>query len=287
MNTSTVADEADLFSATLVSSTRITPERSPEEVRHLVFRTEEAGLDVKTGQSIRVMAPGQYGNRFHVRLYTIADPQSRQTDGSEFSLCVRRCSYIDDFSGEKYEGVASNYLCNLRPGDVIRFDGPVGLAFPVPENRKADLLMIGMGTGISPFRAYLRHLYEKFGRWDGQIRLFHGARTGLEMLYLNDENSDLSLYFDQKTFKAIQAFSPRPALDAPVDMEQTLRNNAGEVLAMMRRPETLVFIAGPDTLLVHIDKVMAQAAGTQEDWQGLKAALVSAGRWNEVLYKAA
>ena len=277
-------NESALLSAKLISSTRITPDESPEEVRHLVFRTDDLGFDAKAGQSIRVMAPGQYGNRFHTRLYTIADQETQNVDNSEFTLCVRRCFYIDDFSGEEYQGVASNYLCDLKPGQSIKFDGPVGLVFPVPANKKADLLMIGMGTGIAPFRAYIRHLYEKLGGWEGKVRLFYGARTGLEMLYMNDENKDLALYFDQKSFKAIQAISPRPAMKAPVAIDQAIDQNAAEVLEMLQSSEAHVFIAGAEAMLEPVDKALSKVAGSADAWQKIKAGLVADGRWNEVLY---
>lgn len=277
-------NESALLSAKLISSTRITPAESPEEVRHLVFRTEDLGFDAKAGQSIRIMAPGQYGNKYHTRLYTLADPEQQNADDSEFTLCVRRCFYIDDFSGEEYKGVASNYLCDLQPGQSISFDGPVGLVFPVPANKKADLLMIGMGTGIAPFRAYIRHIYEKLGGWEGKVRLFYGARTGLEMLYMNDENKDLAQYFDQKSFKAIQAISPRPALKAPVAIDKAIEENAAEVLEMLKGSETHVFIAGAEAMLEAVDKSLSKVAGSEKAWKDTKAVLVNSGRWNEVLY---
>lgn len=284
MTNLTTPNASALLSAKLISSTRITPEESPEEVRHLVFRTADLGFDAKIGQSIRVMAPGEYGNKHHTRLYTIADPELQQADSTEFTLCVRRCFYIDEFSGEEYQGVASNYLCDLTPGQAIQFDGPVGLVFPVPANKKADLLMIGMGTGIAPFRAYIRHLYENLGGWEGKVRLFYGARTGLEMLYMNEENKDLALYFDQKTFKAIQAVSPRPAMKAPVAIDQAIEQNAAEVLGMIQGSDTHVFIAGAEAMLATVEKALSQVAGSEEAWQQIKTGLVAGGRWNEVLY---
>ncbi len=284
MTSPTTPNEASLYSAKLLSSTRITPGDSPEEVRHLVFRTDDLGFEAKPGQSIRVLAPGQYGNPYHTRLYTIADPEQVSPDSNEFTLCVRRCFYIDDFSGEEYKGVASNYLCDLKPGQSIKFDGPVGLVFPVPANKQADLLMIGMGTGIAPFRAYIRHIYEKLGGWQGRVRLFYGARTGLEMLYMNDQNQDLAQYMDQQTFKAIQAVSPRPALRAPIALSQAIEQHASEVLDMLNGKDTHVFIAGAQAMLEGVDKTMSGIAGSAIAWQTIKGVMVADGRWHEVLY---
>ena len=281
---SATTENTALYSATLVRSQRITPESSPEEVRHMVFRTSDPSFSCSTGQSIRVMAPGQFGNKYHTRLYTIADPDREQEEGTEFSLCVRRCSYIDDFSGEEYRGVASNYLCDLRPGQSIQFAGPVGLPFPVPENRKAGLLMIGMGTGIAPFRAFIRHIYENLGGWKGKVRLFYGARTGLEMLYMNQENDDLANYYDQKTFKAFQAVSPRPHFEAPVALDKAIEQNGAEVWSMIKSADTHVFVAGAKQMLTQVEKALAGIAGSEQEWVRKKAELVAGGRWHEVLY---
>ena len=48
------------YAATLVRSERITPSNSTEDVRHLVFRRDDLSFSCKTGQCVRVMAPGQY-----------------------------------------------------------------------------------------------------------------------------------------------------------------------------------------------------------------------------------
>jgi ferredoxin--NADP+ reductase len=230
------------------------------------------------------MAPGQYGNKYHPRFYSIADPDEEREDSTEFTLCVRRCFYVDEFSGEQHKGVASNYLCDLQPGETIQFAGPFGIPFPVPDNRKAGILMIGMGTGIAPFRAYIRHLYENVGGWKGKVRLFYGARTGLEMLYMNDENRDLANYLDRKTFKAFQAVSPKPHLEAPVALDQTIAEHGAEVWSMIKAPDTHVFVAGVEAMLAVVEKTLAGIAGSEAEWKRCKEELVSSKRWITVLY---
>lgn len=277
-------DADPLFAGTLVRTERITPSSSPEEVRNLVFRTEDMSFDGRTGQCIRVMAPGQYGNPFHARLYSLAEVDDQASEITEFTLCVRRCHYIDDFNGQEYPGVASNYLCNLRPGDGIRFAGPVGYPFAVPADPKADILMIGMGTGIAPFRGLVRDIYRTHSGWQGRVRLFHGARSGLEMLYMNEENKDLALYYDQATFRAFQAVSPRPHFADPVAMDRAIEQNAVEVWDMLQGADTRIFLAGPQALQATVDKAVATMAGGAESWHVLRRRIVAAGRWQEVLY---
>jgi len=277
------AEERKIRSAILLRTDRVTPASSPEEVRQLSFRTSDLSFEGQVGYCVRVMAPGQYGNAHHTRLYSIADLE-RKSDATEFSLCVRRCSYIDDFNGERYQGVASNYLCDLRPGDAMEFAGPVGYPFAVPEDRNANLLMIGMGTGIAPFRGLIRLVYEKVGRWQGKVRLFYGARSGLEMLYMNDENSDLANYYDQPTFKAFQAVSPRPALEAPIELDKALERNAAEVWELLQDPATYVYVAGTENMAAGVNKALATIAGSADVWQRTRDTLVARGRWSEILY---
>jgi len=277
------AGDSMIFSAKLVNSERITPAASREEVRRMVFYTDNLYFDCKVGSCIRVLAPGQYGNPYHTRLYSIADTDPSDA-GARFEICVRRCTFIDEASGEEYAGVASNYLCDLKLGDTIKFTGPVGYPFVVPENPNANLLMIGMGTGIAPFRGLIRMIYEQRGGWKGKVRLFHGARTGLESLYMNDANNDIGNYFDQPTFKAFQAVSPRPAFNAPVALDKTLEQNAAEVWEIMNSPDSRVYAAGVKQMHELIASAMSGIAGSADAWTAKRNEMVAAGRWLEVLY---
>jgi len=278
------AAAAKQYPATLVRSERITPADASEDVRHLVFRRDDLAFSCRPGQCVRVLAPGQYGNQYHPRLYLVADNDVERDGGIEFALCVKRHSYIDDFNGERYQGIASNYLCDLQPGAVVQFAGPFGYPFELPSNRQADLLMIGMGTGIAPFRSMIRTLYEKFGSWDGQVRLFYGAKSGLEMLYMNDANKDLAQYVYQPTFKAFQAVSPRPQFDAPVELDKMLAQNAAEVWALVQKPTTHVYLAGVKEMLGRVENQLAAMAGSAAAWAQVKEAMQTSDRWHEVLY---
>lgn len=272
------------YSAKLIASSRITPAHSPEDVRHMIFTTGDAGFDARVGQCIKVLAPGQFGNQHHSRLYSLAHLEHTDSQATEFSLLVRRCSFIDDFSGERYAGVASNYLCDLPLGGAITFAGPSGHPFTIPANRQAPMLMIGMGTGIAPFRGLVNRIYDTLGGWEGKVRLFYGARSGLEMLYMNDQNQDLANYFDQSTFKAFQAVSPRPHFDVPPAIGQAIEQNATEVREMLQDSNTQVFIAGPQAMLGKVEETLAKVVGGTEAWATLSQNLLASGRWNLVLY---
>jgi ferredoxin--NADP+ reductase len=235
-----LAEVGPTTEAVLEESKRITPETTAE-VRHLVLRVLDPAFQFVEGQSIGVVVPGPhpFGNPYHLRRYSIANarnlpefirrlqgPQEGrhssianardlpEVEGVRLDLLVRRCFYIDEVSGERYPGIASNFLCDARPGARITISGPYLSPFKVPLDSTANLLMIGTGTGIAPFRAFAQLIYERRGGWQGQVRLFYGGRTGLDLMYANDEQSDLANYYDEKSFKAFKALAQRPLMSS-------------------------------------------------------------------------
>lgn len=274
------------YTAHIVSNERLTP-KDTDEVRHLVLSIPDATFNFVEGQSIGVLAPpsGDFGNEHHFRLYSIASSREGE-DGNlaEISLCVRRCYYIDEISGERHPGIASNYLCDRKPGDEVLISGPYGRQFQAPKDNTCNLLMIGVGTGIAPFRAFMKHIYEERKEWKGKVRLFYGARTGMDLLYMNDIKNDLSLYYDKETFQAFEALSSRPHMDEEPDIERRLMDNAIEVWDLVRDPKTYVYVAGLSSLEKSLDRIMIALAGSEEEWQGLKQKLIKERRWATLFY---
>lgn len=279
-------DTTNKMTATVVSSTRITPADSKTELRHIDLAVDDIDFTYGIGQSIGILVPGphDYGQKEYLRLYSIAG--SAKGDGIHpvISLLVKRSFYVDDVNGERYEGKASNYLCDLKNGDTVTLVGPFGLAFTVPEEKDANLLMIGLGTGIAPFRAFIKHIYSELGGWKGDVRLYHGAMTGIEMAYMNDQNADLEYYYDQETFKAFQALSPRAHFDTPVDLAGAMAQNADEVWKHLQDPKTYVYVAGLKQIGELLDKALVKIVGSPEAYQQQKTKMIEEGRWAELIY---
>jgi len=272
--------------AVLKETKRITPTNA-EEVRHLTLQVLDPAFQFLEGQSIGVVVPGPhpFGNPYHLRRYSIANARSLPLDeGIDLELLVRRCFYVDEISGERFPGIASNFLCDSEPGDRITISGPYRSPFIMPLDKRSNLLMIGTGTGVAPFRAFAEMIYERRGDWMGQVRLFYGGRSGLDLMYANDEKSDLTEYYDRKTFKAFKALATRPFVTSSQALEQGLEKNAQEAWSFLRQANTYVFLAGLGKVADVFDKVMSEQAGSPEAWSEIKERLIKEKRWSELIY---
>jgi ferredoxin--NADP+ reductase len=280
-------DTEQRIRAIVVSSERITPEASDAEVRELTLEIQQPDFEIQLGQNIGVLSPGtrEFGQAHHFRLYSVADlPEPGGSGLPRIKIAVRRVSYVDKYSGEEYPGVSSNYLCDRVAGDSVTMAGPYGLAFEVPEEMDANLILIGTGTGIAPFRAFVKHLHENVPEWQGTITLFYGARSGLELLYMNDERDDFSQYYDRDTFEAFKALSPRPKWTANIDWEGALAQRGEKLWSLLGQPNTYVYVAGLEKMRGELDNAFAEIAGSEEKWARRRAELTAGGRWVEVLY---
>jgi ferredoxin--NADP+ reductase len=151
------------------------------------------------GQSYGVIPPGENpkkpGKPNAVRLYSIAS--SRYGDdmtGNTASLCVRRATYwcpelkADD---PAKKGICSNFLCDSGPGDEVAMTGPSGKVMLMPEeDPKTDLIMVATGTGIAPYRGFIRRLFN-------ENTPAAEAYAGEAWLFLGVANSDALLYDDE------------------------------------------------------------------------------------------
>ncbi len=277
------------FEATVVGCERITAAEANEEVIEITLDVAGADFDFEVGQSIGVLAPGsaELGQKHHFRLYSVADLPERGPAGPRIKICVKRCFSIDPVSGERYPGVASNYLCDRKAGDTITIAGPYGLPFEVPADSDANLILIGSGTGIAPFRALVKHLYAG-GRgtsgWNGRVLLFYGGNSGLELLYMNDKKDDFAQYYDEETFEAFQVLSPRPEWADPIAWDNELAKRGDQLWDMLGSSKTFVYVAGLEKMRDELDKVFSSIAGSPEEWQRRKAELEAGKRWVELLY---
>jgi sulfite reductase (NADPH) flavoprotein alpha-component len=103
------------------------------------------------------------------RLYSIASSPKAFPD--EVHLTVRTVRY--ESQGRNRYGVCSVQLAErVQPGDKLPVYVQHNPSFKLPENPDAPVIMIGPGTGVAPFRAFLGEREETGA--EGKTWLFYG-----------------------------------------------------------------------------------------------------------------
>jgi len=111
------------------------------------------------------------------RLYSISSSVNSHNDEVHITVC-RDKFYVNN---EHRYGLCSDYLCQLEPNKELGFYIHKNNQFRLPEPEK-DIIMIGPGTGIAPFRAFLEE--RDASRATGKNWLFFGdQRFTSDFLY--------------------------------------------------------------------------------------------------------
>ncbi|XP_047969408.1 ferredoxin--NADP reductase, root-type isozyme, chloroplastic-like [Salvia hispanica] len=211
------------YTGTIVSVERLVGHNAPGETCHIVI--DHGGkVPYWEGQSYGIIPPGENpkkpGNPHNVRLYSIASTRYGDSfDGKTASLCVRRAVYFDPETGKEdptKNGVCSNFLCDSKPGDKVQITGPSGKIMLLPEDDpNATHIMIATGTGVAPYRGYLRRMFME------EVPTFKFG--GLAWLFLGVANTD-SLLYDDEFSKYLKDYPDNFRFDRALSREQKNRN---------------------------------------------------------------
>ncbi len=143
-------------------------------VAHLSFvRDDGLPLDYIPGQFIQIhfhYADGTLARRSY-SLATIHDHALGPGEAVEIAV-----SYVPG-------GAATALFENLPEGGQITASGPYGRFCLMPNDANTRYLLIGTGTGITPYRAMLPQLEALMRDRGVEVVLLQGARTPDELLY--------------------------------------------------------------------------------------------------------
>jgi len=159
-----------IYKLVLNSSKLIAP-----KIMHLEFQKESKEIiDFTPGQFITFKIPGKDANgndKILNRNYSVANSPGK--DHLEVA-----CAYVEN-------GLASEILFNLKPGDSLDAGGPYGI-FTLKDDKPKRYVFVGTGTGITPYRAMLPKLAKRMELEDLQVVVVLGVRTEEELLYGKD-----------------------------------------------------------------------------------------------------
>jgi sulfite reductase (NADPH) flavoprotein alpha-component len=120
--------------------------------------------------------------RLAPRLYSIASSQALYP--KEVHLSIRVVKY--ESYGRARCGVCSTYVGERTPpGGKLPIFIHSNQLFRLPADPNVRVIMVGPGTGVAPFRAYLQHKEAGMGRWP--MWLFFGDQRASQDFLYRDE----------------------------------------------------------------------------------------------------
>ena len=123
------------------------------------------------------------------RYYSISS--SPQVDADRCSITVGVVRSAARSGRGTFEGVCSNFLARVEPGDTVHgfVRATTAEGFGLPEDPQRPIIMVGPGTGLAPFRGFLQ---------DRAARKAKGAALGDAMLFFGCRHPEQDfIYADQ------------------------------------------------------------------------------------------
>ncbi|WP_321782831.1 benzoyl-CoA 2,3-epoxidase subunit BoxA [Paraburkholderia sp. J94] len=257
--------------ATVVGNYRLTDEATESDIHHLVLDFGAMPFPVLEGQSIGILPPGESaeGRAHHARQYSIASPRDGERPGyNNVSLTVKRVTR--DHGGKATLGVCSNYLCDLKKGDVVTVIGPFGDTFLMPNHPNSHLLMICTGTGSAPMRAMTEYRRRRRLKGaTGKLMLFFGARTQAELPYFGPLMNLPKDFIDTNLALSRTRGKPKRYV------QDAMRERAADVAPLLADGNTHVYVCGLKGMEDGVLQALAEIAeahglGWEALWERLK-----------------
>jgi benzoyl-CoA 2,3-epoxidase subunit A len=260
--------------ARIKSNTRVTPEYSDTDIHHIVLDFSGTDFTWLEGQNVGVLPPGTNddGHAHHMRAYSIASDRDGETPGTqEMTVTVKRV--IDEWNGKPYQGVASNFMCDLNPGDSVCCVGPIGARFLMPQDPSVRIMMICTGTGIAPMRSFIQRQQRINADSHYPLQLFYGGRTPDSMAYCEE-----LLALPDTLLNMHMALSRSPS--APKQyVQDVLLEHADLVGEFLRDRHSAIFICGLISMEQGVMDALAKVAQQRGiEWAQLRHELLHEGR---------
>jgi len=215
------------------------------------------------------------------RLYSIAS--SPLVGDDEIQLTVKRVGGLDS-QDRLRAGVASWQLTeSVSPGDTLPVYVEANPRFRLPEDPEAPIIMIGPGTGVAPFRAFVQHRQAQGAK--GANWLLFGARN---------RRTDFLYQLEWQRFRkegALDRLSVAFSRDQAekIYVQHRLREQARDVFDWLERGAH-VYVCGDgqrmaaDVQRALLDVIAGQGGKTEEQAAEYLEAMKHAKRYQKDVY---
>lgn len=214
------------------------------------------------------------------RLYSISS--SPKAEPGRVCLTVDAVRY--DIGGREREGVASTFLDGrITPGAKVKVYVQKAHGFALPSDPTTPIIMVGPGTGVAPFRAFLQERHA--ARAAGPAWLFFGHQRRATDFFYEEELAELQVA--GMLTKLSLAWSRDG--DKKVYVQDKMREEGAALFAWLERGAHF-YVCGDaqrmakDVEVALIEILAAHSATSAEGAAARIAALKKAGRYQTDVY---
>lgn len=243
---------------------------SDKQTYHLEIAYEDDIIYTPGDSAGIILPPGPDGKELTPRLYSIASSPSLHE--RELHLTVALATHVEE-DGSIGHGVCSHHLSQLKAGDEVQFFISQNQLFNLPQDDAQDIIMIGPGTGIAPFRSFVHERSERGA--DGRNWLFYGDRHAhCDFLYQAEWQEHLAT----ETLHRIDAAFSRDQ-DEKIYVQDKLRAHAEDLLQWVDNGAAIYVCGAKDPMSRDVETTLVdiiaqdrgitpdQAADVLADWE--------------------
>jgi sulfite reductase (NADPH) flavoprotein alpha-component len=191
--------------------------------------------------------------RLAPRLYSISSSQALHPDS--IHLSVRVVKY--ESYGRARQGVCSGQIGERTPpGGTLPLFIHSNNLFRLPADPDTGVIMVGPGTGVAPFRAYVEHKAAGCGRWP--MWLFFGdQRSSQDFLY----REELLAWHDEGILDRLDTAFSR---DQPekVYVQQRIREHSAEIWRWLDQGAYFYVCGDSKRMAPDVEAALLEAIGT-------------------------
>jgi sulfite reductase (NADPH) flavoprotein alpha-component len=214
------------------------------------------------------------------RLYSISS--SPKVDPNRVALTVDRVRY--DIAGRTRQGVASNFLSEaIALGTALKVYVQRAHNFALPADPTTAIIMVGPGTGVAPFRAFLQE--RAIMQAPGDAWLFFGHQREACDFFYRQEFSGL---LENQTLTKLSLAWSRDG-KSKIYVQDKMREQAAELWAWLQRGAHFYVCGDALKMAGDVEKALVAIAGEQgglgdADAKAYVAGLKKSGRYQADVY---
>ncbi|MCC9643261.1 sulfite reductase subunit alpha [Rhodopirellula sp. JC740] len=244
-----------------------TPDASAQDtLKHLLAEGVPEGFDVldvlevAAGSTITATEFLECLDPLNPRLYSIAS--SMKAVGDQVHLTVGKVVY--EREGRVRKGVASTMLAErIAEGESLRvFVQPNHGGFTVPAKEDTPMIMVGPGTGIAPFVAFLQERAAKKSPGDNWL-FFGDQHEAYDFLY----EKELTDYVHDGVLSRLDTAFSRDG-DKKVYVQDKMRENAAELWQWLKKGAHFYVCGDASRMAADVERALLQII---EDEGGMSA----------------